>query len=206
MINSNMFLITALLSPILVTIFTMIFSSYKNLRDSLGVIGGLVSFICSLIVAQKVINNETQEIIIVNISNNLDIFFKVTPLGAVFSLLCSGLWILAAMYSVGYMRGNNESNQTRFYSFYSISIFGALAISWSGNLLTLFIFYEFLTFSTYALVAHKQDEKSFRSGKLYLGILVGTSVLLFLPAIIWVWIIAGTTDFVPGGILKGNIF
>ena len=205
MINSNMFLITALLSPILVTIFTVIFSSYKNFRDSLGIIGGIVSFICSLVVAQKVINNETQEMIIVNISNNLDIFFKVTPLGAIFSLLCSGLWILAAMYSVGYMRGNNESNQTRFYSFYSISIFGALAISWSGNLLTLFIFYEFLTFSTYALVAHKQDEKSFRSGKLYLGILVGTSVMLFLPAIIWVWIIAGTTDFTAGGILKDKI-
>ena len=205
MVNSNLFLFTALLSPIVVTILTFLFSKQKNLRDSFGVIGGIISFISVLIITQNILNGHSHKLIIVNISNNLDIFFNVTPLGLVFSILCSSLWILAALYSVGYMRGNNEKNQTRFYSFYSISIFAALAISWSGNLLTLFIFYEFLTFSTYALVAHKQDEKSFKSGKIYLGILVGTSVLLLLPAIIWVWLVAGTTDFTFGGILKDKI-
>ena len=47
------------------------------------------------------------------------------------------------------MRGNKEKNQTRFFTFYSIAIFAAICIAYSGNLLTLFIFYEVLTFSTY---------------------------------------------------------
>ena len=116
------------------------------------------------------------------IFNDLSLSFKVTPLGAVFGLLCSGLWILAAIYSIGYMRGNNEKNQTRFYIFYSLSIFGALCVAWSSNLLVLFIFYEFLTFATYPLVVHKETDDSIKASRLYLGILVGSSLMLFLPA------------------------
>ena len=121
-----------------------------------------------------------------------------------FGLLCSGLWILAAIYSIGYMRGNNEKNQTRFYIFYSLSIFGALCVAWSSNLLVLFIFYEFLTFATYPLVVHKETDESIKASRLYLGILVGSSLILFLPAIIWVWYSVGTLNFVDGGILNNT--
>ena len=121
-----------------------------------------------------------------------------------FGLLCSGLWILAAIYSIGYMRGNNEKNQTRFYIFYSLSIFGALCVAWSSNLLVLFIFYEFLTFATYPLVVHKETEESIKASRLYLGILVGSSLMLFLPAIIWVWYSVGTLNFADGGILNNT--
>ena len=103
------------------------------------------------------------------------------------------------------MRGNKELNQTRFFSFYAISIFAALCIAYSGNLLTLFIFYEILTFSTYPLVAHKQNDLSKKSGRLYMGILVGTSVVFLLPAIVIVWVTTGTLDFAKNGILDGQL-
>ena len=102
------------------------------------------------------------------------------------------------------MRGNNEKNQTRFYIFYSLSIFGALCVAWSSNLLVLFIFYEFLTFATYPLVVHKETEESIKASRLYLGILVGSSLMLFLPAIIWVWYSVGTLNFADGGILNNT--
>ena len=83
------------------------------------------------------------------INETLSISFKITGLGVIFGLVASGLWILASIYTIGYMRGNKEKNQTRFFTFYSIAIFAAICIAYSGNLLTLFIFYEVLTFSTY---------------------------------------------------------
>ena len=43
-----------------------------------------------------------------------------------------------------------------------------------------------------------------RAGRLYLLLLLGTSLVLFLPAIIATWVLAGTLDFVPGGILAGK--
>ena len=102
------------------------------------------------------------------------------------------------------MRGAGEDNQTRFVIFYSIAIHAALAIAWSGNLLVLFIFYEILTFSTFPLVGHKQNTESQAAGRVYLSILVGTSLMLFLPAIFWIWFQTGTLDFKSGGILEGK--
>ena len=41
-------------------------------------------------------------------------------------------------------------------------------------------------------------------GGVYLLMLLGSSLLLFLPAIVATWVLAGTLDFTPGGILAGK--
>ena len=69
---------------------------------------------------------------------------------------------------------------------------------------TLFIFYEALTLSTYPLVTHTETDEARRAGRVYLGLLLGTSIGLQLVAVIWTWSIAGTLDFTPGGILAGK--
>ncbi len=195
----------SILTPLVVFLITPLLNNFSTLRDALGPIGGVISFFASVNIAKIVLAGEEINITLINISEGLSIAFNVFPLGAIFGLVASGLWILASIYSIGYMRGNKELNQTRFFSFYAISIFAALCIAYSGNLLTLFIFYEILTFSTYPLVAHKQDELSKKSGRLYMGILVGTSVVFLLPAVIIVWVTTGTLDFAQNGILKGQI-
>ena len=135
----------------------------------------------------------------------IDIAFRVEPLGMLFAALASSLWIVNSIYSIGYMRGNNESNQTRFYIFFAIALAAAIGIAFADNLFTLFLFYEVLTLSTYPLVSHKGDEKTVRSARVYLGVLLTTSIGLLLPAIIWTYSVAGTGTFTPGGILEGHI-
>ena len=202
--SSVNFITLALLPPLIAPLLIYIFKNNQNIRDSIGLIGSLISFYATINITNTLMNGLSPELFLFNIFNDLSLSFKVTPLGAVFGLLCSGLWILAAIYSIGYMRGNNEKNQTRFYIFYSLSIFGALCVAWSSNLLVLFIFYEFLTFATYPLVVHKETEDSIKASRLYLGILVGSSLILFLPAIIWVWYSVGTLNFTDGGILQNS--
>jgi multicomponent Na+:H+ antiporter subunit D len=71
-------------------------------------------------------------------------------------------------------------------------------------LFTLFVFYEVLTLSTYPLVAHKEDAAARRGGRIYLLTLLGTSIGLFLTAVVWTWGLAGQNlDFVQGGLLAG---
>jgi multicomponent Na+:H+ antiporter subunit D len=109
------------------------------------------------------------------------------------------------VYAIGYMRGAKEPRHTSFYVFFAISISGAMGVATAGNLLTLFIFYEVLTISTWPLVTHKQNDAARAGGRTYLGVLLFTSIGLFLPAIIWTWSVAGTTEFTPGGILFGTL-
>jgi multicomponent Na+:H+ antiporter subunit D len=135
----------------------------------------------------------------------LTIAFTVEPLGMLFAALASGLWLINSIYSVGYMRGNKEQNQTRFFACFALALSATIGVAFAGNLFTLFLFYELLTLSTYPLVAHKGDAATVRSARIYLGVLLSTSIGLFLPAIIWTYSVAGTGDFTTGGILAGKL-
>ncbi|MED5416500.1 MAG: proton-conducting transporter membrane subunit, partial [Candidatus Latescibacterota bacterium] len=117
----------------------------------------------------------------------------------------SGLWIVTSLYGFGYMRGHHEIDQTRFFFFFAVAITAALGVAYARNLLTLFVFYEVLTFSTYPLVTHARTTDALRGGRVYLGILVSTSVSFLLLAVIWTYVATGTLDFTPGGILAGNV-
>ncbi|MBT8049047.1 MAG: monovalent cation/H+ antiporter subunit D family protein [Xanthomonadales bacterium] len=135
----------------------------------------------------------------------IEIAFRVEPLGMMFAALASGLWLVNSIYSIGYMRGNNEKKQTRFYVMFAVSLGATMGIALAANLFTLFLFYEALTLSTYPLVSHKGDPATVKSARVYLGILISASIGLLLPAIIWTYSVAGTGDFTAGGILQGHV-
>ncbi len=135
----------------------------------------------------------------------LAIQFTLEPLGMIFAGIASFLWIVTSVYSIGYMRGHHEKNQTRFYACFAIAIGAAIGVAFAGNMLTLFIFYEVLTISTFPLVTHHGTDEARRAGRVYLGILLCTSIGFQLFAIVWTWTLAGSLDFVQGGILEGTV-
>jgi len=198
-------MLVGLLAPLAVALLTPFLAVRSQWRDAAGPIGGIITFAAAIEIALAVLEGQIPRLFVGQIAKGLSIEFAVTPLGAIFGLVASGLWILAALYSVGYMRGNHEKHQTRFAAFYAVAVHAAMAVAWSGNLLVLFVFYEILTFSTYPLVTHKESDAARNAGRLYMGILVGTSVILLLPAVVWVWLTAGSLDFREGGILAGKI-
>jgi multicomponent Na+:H+ antiporter subunit D len=103
------------------------------------------------------------------------------------------------------MRGHHEENQTLFDICFALSISGAVGVAFAANVFTLFVFYEAITLSTYPLVTHHGTEAAKRAGRVYLGILMGTSVGFLLFALVWTYLVAGTTEFRPGGILAGRV-
>jgi multicomponent Na+:H+ antiporter subunit D len=123
----------------------------------------------------------------------------------IFALVASFLWLVTSIYSIGYMRGHHEQNQTRFYACFALAIASALGVAFAGNMLTLFVAYELLSLSTYPLVTHAGTDEAKRAGRLYLGILMGTSIGFMLLAVMWTWHITGSLDFREGGLLAGQI-
>jgi multicomponent Na+:H+ antiporter subunit D len=135
----------------------------------------------------------------------LVIAFSIEPLGLVFALLASSLWIVATPYAIGYMHHGGYHHLGRFFACYAIALGAAAGIAFADNLLTLFLFYEILSISTYPLVAHSGTAKARNGARTYLGILLLTSICLWLPAMIWVWTATGSLDFAAGGILAGQV-
>ncbi len=196
----------ALLLPLLGAIGILLAGRIgPNLRESVTLVtaGALAWNVWSLI--PSLMAGERPEFTLLQVVPGIDIAFKIEPLGMLFAALASGLWIVNSIYSIGYMRGNNEKNQTRFYVFFALSLAATMGIAFSANLFTLFLFYEALTLSTYPLVSHKGDRDTVNSARVYLGILLTTSIGLLLPAIIWTYLAAGGGDFTAGGILEGKV-
>ena len=176
-----------------------------NLRETVTLVTAVALALVVWSLLPEVMAGGRPSIMLFEIVPGIEIGFNLEPLGALFATLASSLWIVNSIYSIGYMRGNKEKNQTRFYVCFALSLAAVMGIALAANLITLFLFYEMLTLCTYPLVAHKGDEKTVRSARIYLGILLMTSIGLLLPAIIWTYLVAGTGDFTPGGILEGHV-
>jgi multicomponent Na+:H+ antiporter subunit D len=190
-----------LLAPALITAL----HRWPNPREAVTLLtsGGLFLLVLSL--HHTVLQGTRPAINIAEPLPGLKIGFEIEPLGMLFALLASFLWLVTSVYSIGYMRSHHEWRQTSFYSYFAVALGSVMGIAFAGNLFTLFIFYELLTLSTYPLVTHAGDDNAREGGRMYLGYLLGTSVILLLLALVWTWSLTGTLDFRAGGILEGTV-
>ena len=124
---------------------------------------------------------------------------RVDAFGAVFAMLASVLWLVTSVYSIGYMRGLNEHAQTRYFASFAAAVSATIGVAFSANLLTFYLFYELLTFATYPLVAHKEDERALVASRKYLVYTLSAGVAL-LAAMAVLYAATGTLEFTPGGI------
>jgi len=191
----------------LVAVVPIVLSSRRpNVRESWTILAGLIKFGLVLSMLPTVLAGNTVEFTLWKILPQLSIQFRVDAMGMLFALVASLLWIVTSIYSIGYMRGLKEHAQTRFYAYFAVAISATIGVAFAANLLTLYLFYEMLSLSTYPLVAHHQDGKARTGGRTYLTYLLGTSVSFALPAMIYVfWKSGGSMDFAGGGFLAGKV-
>ena len=176
-----------------------------NLREAVTLATALVVTLCTLGLLPTVLSGERPSFVVWEVMPGLPLAFEAEPLGMLFALVASALWFVSGLYSIGYMRGNDEAHQTRFYACFALAIAAAIGIAFAANAFTLFLFYEALTLVTYPLVTHHGTAEARRSGRVYLALLIGTSIVFLLPALVFTWQAAGTTDFEPGGVLAGRL-
>ena len=202
--NPSPLIALAVATPAMGALFIWVFREWPNPRDAVSLISGAVLLYLVLSIYPDVAGGLRPSSSFGELLPGIEVAFVVEPLGMLFSLVSSSLWIITTVYSIGYMRGQKDENQSRFFLFFALSISAAIAIAFAGHLFTLFIAYEALTLATYPLVAHYGTDAAKRGARVYLGLLLSTSIGFLLVAIITTWNIAGTLDFVPGGILRGK--
>ena len=203
--SGELLILLALAVPLFSALVTYAVGRMPDVRETMTMVTCIVLSIVTISMLVRVGSGSPPTLMLARPIVGLDIAFKLEPLGALFAVMASVLWSVNSMFSIGYMRGGRESNQTRFYMCFALAMVGVMGVAMAANLFTLFIFYEVLTFATYPLVTHKGGAAVRRAGRIYLGTLVGASVVLFLPGIIAVAVYAGSTTFTPGGLLAGKV-
>ena len=173
---------------------------WPNVRESCIFAAAAIKLALLLSLAPGVLDGKLYEFEVMELIPDVGLAFKVDALGLLFALVSVSLWIPTTIFSMGFLRPLKRHAQTRFFFFFAIAISSAVGVAFSANLLTLFIFYEALSLSTYPLVTHHQDDDAIKGGRKYLTYLLGTSVALALPAMIIVYQKTGSLDFANGGV------
>ena len=202
--NPGMLIALCVLLPVVGALVALALGKWPNVREAATLITGGLTFWLVRGLLPYMREGARPRLDILEVVPGVQLAFEVEPLGLLFALVASFLWIVTTIYSIGYMRAHHEENQTRFYFFFAIAIAAAIGVAFSANLFTLFAFYEVLTLCTFPLVTHHQTDEARKAGRVYLGILLTTSIAFQLLAIIWTWQLAGTVEFTEGGILAGT--
>ncbi|MEK7286695.1 MAG: monovalent cation/H+ antiporter subunit D family protein [Nitrospirota bacterium] len=178
----------------------ILFDKHPNYRETASVIAGILKFLVVISMAPIIFAGQVIVFPLYTFIPGLQFSLRVDALGFLFASVASLLWIVTSFYSIGYMRGAHEKNQTRFFSCFALAISATMGVAFSANLLTLYVFYEMLSLVTVPLVGHKETAEASFGTKKYLIYLAGASKSALLAAIVLTYSIAGTLDFIPGGI------
>lgn len=203
--SSEALLVTILLIPLAAALLIRVLRRTPNLREGASLLSGLSLFGCTLALYFRVEAGADPSLVLAELAPGLRLAFEVEPLGLAFALIASLLWPVTTLYSIGYVRSHRERHQTRFYACFALSLFAVMGLAFSANLATLFVCYEALTLATWPLVTHSNNRAAWAAGRVYLGILMSTSIAFLLLACVATYVLAGTTDFTPGGILSQSL-
>lgn len=172
-----------------------------NVREAVTLLAAVIKAALVFSMVPAVLKGNEYYFCLWEIADGVELAFRTDAAGMVFACVASGLWIVTSVYSIGYMRGHHEKNQTGYFAAFAVCLSSAIGISFAANLVTFFMFYEMLTVATYPLVAHYRDDKAKASGRKYLAYTL-ISGQLFFAAIAAVYVIYGTCDFRAGGFIE----
>ncbi|MFC6754663.1 proton-conducting transporter membrane subunit [Halorubrum tibetense] len=179
-----------------------IVASYRspNVREGWTLLAAVVKFGIVASMLPGVLDGTVYETSIATFLPGIEFALRADALGMLFAFLASGLWIVTSFYSIGYMRGNDEINQTRYFAAFAVSLSATMGIAFAGNLVTIFVFYELLSIATYPLVAHDETDEARSAGRKYLAYTMFGGGVLVLAGTVLVYWLAGSVAFTAGGI------
>jgi multicomponent Na+:H+ antiporter subunit D len=194
----------ALLVPSVASGLVALSGRKPNLRETWTILASLVLFGLIASLLPSVLRGEVTEVTFFTLAEGLTLQLRVDELGMLFALLASFLWILTSVYAIGYMRGHDEVNQTRFFACFAICLSAVVGLAFSANLFTFFVFYEALTIATYPLVTHHGTPAARAAGRRYFAyLLTGGAALLLAMAVLYHSV--GELDLVAGGFVEGQL-
>lgn len=107
----------------------------------------------------------------------LGLSFNIDMLGYTVLVFTTVIWFFVMIYAHEYMK--KEHRCTRFFFFMALTYSAVLGTIMAGDLLTMFLFFEVMTFTSYMLVIHGQKEDSYKAGYNYIIMgLIGGFLLL----------------------------
>ncbi len=185
--------VAVVLFPLLAALVVLLVGRrHKSWAGFLAAAASMVTFLLVLslypLVQQAVVEYRFAELM------RLGLLFRVDMLGFIFAFLVALAWMLVLIYATAYTK--IEKNTNMYFVFSLVTLGSCLGVMLTGDLVSLFLFFEMMTFSSYVLVIGRMDKQAMMAGTfyLYLGV-AGGLVLLF--GIFSLYSVAQTVELIP---------
>ncbi|MBX9746730.1 MAG: hypothetical protein K2X34_07500, partial [Hyphomonadaceae bacterium] len=186
-------------------LLVLLLSRPPGLRDVVHVLSTGVVAVFAVYLVFAVQEGETARLVLAQPLPNVDLAFSIEPLGTLAAAVVAGLGFLHAVHTSGMVRATGQKAPARLMAFSTLTTASAMAVMFSANLFSFFVAYQALALAAFPLVAHVGDDEARDSARLFLAVLLGSSIALLLPAMIWTYALAGALEFQTGGVLAGRV-
>jgi len=205
MTSADVFLAIAIGAPLLAGIFIFVFGRPGVVHEWISLVASSAAAAAAIAILIRVGQGDVVAARLAGLGSGLSLELRVDRLGAVFGMMAAGLWFANTLFAISYAREKVPARRPVFFGCFALAVSAAMGAAYSGNLLTLFVFYELLTLTTYPLVVFSGDERARRAGRTYILYLSLPAAAGLLPAVAAIQAFAGSTDFTPGGLLNGVV-
>ena len=145
----------------------------EKLRDFIAVITCAIVLVLTLAMPGIMPKEEIGYILFKGLSFTTDGF------RAVYAIVTAVMWMGTTVFALEYFREERE-NLNRYWLFVLVTLGATEGVMLSGDLMTTFVFFEVLSFTSFTWVIHEETREAIRAGYTYLFIAVIGGLVLFM--------------------------
>jgi hydrogenase-4 component B len=118
--------------------------------------------------------------------------FELNGFNNIFIIITAIMWFATSLFSNEYFAHYKSTN--RFFFFYLLTLGAVCGVFLSADFMTLFVFFEIMSFTSYVWVAHDETNNALKAAETYLAVSVigGLSILM---GMFLIYSEANTLDF-----------
>ena len=171
--------------------------SAKAMRIYTGIVLGVEL----ILIGVCVFGVSSEPINVFNLTSTLKVGFMLDNTGRIFASIIGIIWTCVGFYSFEYMK--HEDHNKRYFGFYIIMLGILMGLCFSGNLLSYYAFYEFMTLCSFALVLHNQTREAIMASLKYMFYsFAGAYMVLFGLYFVYKYSNDKSMSFVEGGFVN----
>lgn len=100
----------------------------------------------------------------------MGLHFQLDGFRLIYGLIASFMWMMACILSREYLK--HHKNKNRFYLFLLLTLGATMGVFFSADLMTTFLFFEIMSFTSYVWVAQEENQTALRAAETYLVVAV----------------------------------
>ena len=179
--------------PIVTGIFCAYFGrSVEDMRDLLALLVAMMTMFICLSLYPQILDGGYRLSMPRVLGYGL--LFSIDMFSLTVMTVASVVWTLVLLYAPYYMA--REFHRNRFSLFLNVTYGTVMGTLMAGDIFTMFLFFEIMTFSSYLLVVHTETPEANSAGELYIYMGV-TGGLCILFGMILLFIKTQTLEFLP---------